>query len=117
MTTLTIPQGTTRTIKISSITDADGNPLDVSSWAVHAVARDGGVAGPVVAEWATNPTGSQGTATASGTTVTLAIPAAMSSAWYWDTALLHVEVTEPGVNGRVERIASATLVLDHEVVI
>lgn len=117
MTTLTIPQGTTRAITVKNITDADGQPLDVSSWAVHAVARYGGIPGPVVAEWSTTPTGDQAQATASGSTVTLPISPALSSAWTWDMAILHVEITEPGANGRVERIAAVELLLDREAVI
>lgn len=113
---LTILQGTTRSITASAIVGADGAPLDVTGWAVLARLRQNSVTGPVVAEWSTTPTGPQGTATASGSAVTIVITPAMSAAWNWRRGVLHAEITEPGVNGRVERIIDVIVHLDREVV-
>lgn len=111
-----VTQGATRTISISGIVDSAGAPLDVTGWAVHAQVRQ--FAGePLLAEWVSGtPTGTQGQATASGTTVELAIPYAMSTAWTWRDGRLHVEITEPGANGRRERIADDRIVVDPEIV-
>jgi len=123
MTTFTITQGATRTVKITNIVDGDEAPLDVTSWSVHAVARENGVPGPVVAEWVSgNPGPGQGQATPIGSEVHLEITPEMSSAWTWDIAALQVEVTESGPSGRVERLVGTSerpvwLVLDHEAVI
>lgn len=114
-TQLTIPQGTTRTIKASNIKDGAGAALDVTGWSVRAVIRQAGVTGPVVADWSTSPSGPQAQATASGTEVTLAITPAMSAAWTWSTGVLQAELTEPGP-GRVERIIDVLVYLDPEAV-
>lgn len=116
MAFLRIAQGTTRTIVITDIVSADGSPLDVTTWTVHAAARRDNTLGEVVAEWHTAPTDDQLTATASGDEISLPIPADVSSEWDWTYALLHVEITEPSPGSRVERVAGATLYLDREVV-
>ncbi|MGH3882113.1 MAG: hypothetical protein ACRDRC_01755 [Pseudonocardiaceae bacterium] len=115
--TLTITQGTTRTVTAADIVDAAGAPLVVTGWSVRAVIRRGAVAGPVVADWSTTPTGSQGQAAATGSTVTLSITPAMSAAWTWTMGRLHCEITEPGPNGRVERIIDEHVYLDPEAVL
>lgn len=111
-----IAQGTTRTIIISGIVDSNGDPLTITGWSVRAQIRrlpDS----PLLAEWVTGtPTGTQGQATASGTEVRLQVPYAMSEAWTWRVATLHVEITEPGVNGRRERITDVPIVVDPELV-
>lgn len=113
---VTITQGADRTIRVSDITDAAGAPLDVTGWAVHATLRNSTVSGPVIAEWHTTPTGDQLDATATGTEVTLAIPADVSAAWVWARGVIHAEIKEPGVDGRTERILDEIAYLDREAV-
>ena len=113
---LTITQGTTRAITATNIVDANGAPLDVTGWTVHAVIRRRDTSGPVVAEWVSGtPTGTQGQATAAGTTVTLTITPAMSAAWAWASGVLQAEITEP-ITGRVERIIDTPVSLSPEAV-
>lgn len=139
-----ITQGTTRTIKASNIVDGNGQPLIITGWAVLAVIRElvshatrdrqwaaaaswasypssaypsyepSAVTGPMVAEWSTTPTGTQGTATAIDREVTLAITPVMSTAWAWRHGVLHAEITEPVSPFRVERIIDRVVYLDPE---
>lgn len=113
---LIIPQGTTRLITVTNIVDSAGAPLSVSGWAVHATIRAPGIGSAVVGEWSTTPTGTQGTATTTGSTITILIPAAMSTAWTWSRGVLQAELTEPGINGRTERIIDQPVRLTPEVV-
>jgi hypothetical protein len=113
---IVITQGATRPILISDITDADNNPLDVTGWTVRAILRRKTVTGPVIAEWRTIPTGSQGTATAIGREVTLAITPEMSAGWDLTYGILHAEITEPSPGERVERILDEFVYLDPEAV-
>lgn len=117
-TNLTLEQGTTRTIRVTGIVDAAGDPLDITGWTVHAQARHKAADSALLAEWHTDPTGDQGDAAATGSEVVLQVPPAMSAAWGWagTTVALHIEITEPGEGGRVERIADARLYVDPEVV-
>jgi hypothetical protein len=115
--TLVIPQGATRTIVIAGIVDNAGAPLDVTGWAVHAQARPrNSPTAPLLAEWSSTPTDGQGVASAAGDEVRLHIPHTMSVAWTWVRARLQCEITEPGPDGRRERIADLELILDHELV-
>lgn len=136
-----ITQGATRTIKASNIVDGNGQPLIITGWAVLAVIRQlyrrsvidrqwataaswsshpsyepSAVTGPVVAEWSTTPTGTQGTATALDREVTLAITPAMSTGWSWEHGVLHAEIREPISPFRVERIIDRVVYLDPEAV-
>jgi hypothetical protein len=114
---LVIEQGTSRAIVISGIVDAVNNPLDVTAWTIHAQARLDPYF-PVLAEWVSGtPTGAQGQATATGDSIRLEIPYAMSSAWTFQTARLQVEMTEPGPSGRRERIGDQVIRLDPEIVL
>lgn len=116
MAPLVIAQGTTRTIQAAAIVDAAGAALDVTGWSVRAVIRQDTVRGAVVAEWVSGtPSGSQGQATASGSTVSLAITPSMSSAWTWSRGVLQAEITEPG-GARVERIIDRPVILSAEAV-
>jgi len=112
---LTITQGATRQIVASNIVDGNGQPLDVTGWGVHAVIRRRDITGPIVAEWSTTPTGTQGTASVGGTTLTLIITPAMSAAWAWAAGVLQAEITEP-ITGRVERIIDTPVSLNPEAV-
>jgi len=112
--TLEITQGTTRSIVVSGIVDANGVALDVTGWVVRAQARREPQAAPLLAEWVSGtPIGAQGQAVASVSTVTLTITPVMSDTWTWRAAVLHIEVTEPVPPFREERIGDVKLILDH----
>lgn len=118
MATHTIYQGEDCAVTISDIVDGAKQPLDVTGWTVHAMARPSATSATLWAEWVSGtPTGSQGQATAAGSVVTLTVPAAMSSAWTWvrRTAELQVEIVEPG-GARTARVADASVYLDPEAV-
>lgn len=115
MATFRITQGADCTIHVRDILDGAKAPLSVTGWVVRAQARcHAGAA--VLAEWRTNPTGSQGTATADSNGIHLNVPAAMSDPWTWTTAQLHVEATEPAPGTRQARPGEADLVLDRAIV-
>jgi len=112
--TLEITQGTTRSIVVSGIVDANGVVLDVTGWTVRAQARREPQAVPLLAEWVSGtPTGTQGQAVTSGSTVTLTVMPAMSDTWTWRAAVLHIEITELAPPFREERIGDVKLILDH----
>ena len=112
--TLELTQGTTRSIVVSGIVDADGAALAVTGWAVRAQARRTPTGAVLLAEWVSGtPTGTQGQAAAAGSTVTLTVTPAMSDTWMWTTAVLHIEITEPAPPFREERIGDVKLILDH----
>lgn len=113
--TLTIPQGADHSITATAIRGSDGNPLDVTGWAVHAVIRAPGTGGPIVGEWSTTPTGAMGVASVSGTTVTLQIAASMFTDFNWSRGILQTKVTEPGP-GRTERLIDRPVRLSPDVV-
>lgn len=109
--TLVIDQGTSRTVVVSDVVDGNGDPLDLTGWTVHAVARAPSVHGTVVGVWRTTPGVGEGTATISGNSISLDVPPDISDAWTFATAVLHIEVQEPGTDGRQERFG-CRLVLD-----
>ncbi len=112
-TPIRIDQGTTRVIVVAGIVAADGTALTVTGWSVRAVARKG-TDGPVLAEWVSGaPTGTQGQAVATGTEVRLTVTPAMSRAWTWAAAELHVHITESALPYREEDI-SGEIPLIHE---
>lgn len=116
-----IEQGTTRTVVIGDITargpDGTKVALDVTGWAVRAVARDSATGTEVLAEWTSGtPTGTQGQASAVGGEVHLHVTPAMSRAWTWAHARLHVSIIEPTEPFREERIGDVTVVNDFTTV-
>ena len=128
-----INQGTDCWIEATNIINGrTGLPMDVTGYAVHAVARaryERRVLGrrvyqyrmnsPVVAEWSTSPTGTQGTAIAGGDVpdrVQLHITPAQTSGWRCPLVVIQAEMTDP-VTGYVERIINEILELDFEAVV
>lgn len=112
-----LAQGTTRTIDVTGIVDANNQPLDVTGWAVRAVARRNTVSGEVVAAWASGtPAAGEGQATTDAAGVHLTVTPAMSDAWGFDVAILHCEITEPVSPFREERIADVTITNDRTTV-
>lgn len=120
---LVIEQGTTRIIVVSKLRDARKQFLNPTGWTTHAVARTG-VWGPVVAVWRSIPGAGEGqaevvaadvlidpTADVTEKWIYLHVTPAMSDAWTWGAAVLHIEIKEPGVDGREERF-SVDLKLD-----
>lgn len=114
--TLTLPQGADCSILVSGIIDGAGFSLNVTGWSVRAQARPTPEDTVLLAEWVTGtPTGLQGQATAAGSTVTLTVPGAMSDAWTWESAVLHIRITEVASPFRRERFG-VRLVLDRSAV-
>jgi len=113
---LFIEQGTDQPIVATDVR-IDGQLVDMTGWSVRAVIRQGSTDGPVVAEWSSDPTGSQGQATAGNGTVSLEITPDMSSAWTWRYGVVQAEATEPGQGGRKARVIKKTVYLDPEAVI
>jgi hypothetical protein len=112
---LTLPQGTTCSISASNVR-IDGVLVDMTTWTAHAVLRQWSEDGPLVAEWSTSPTGSQGQVVLGNGTAELAITPAMSAAWSWSLGICQCEVTEPGIGGRTARVIDQIVYLDREVV-
>lgn len=111
-------------IEARNITDVKtGNLIDVTGYAVHGVARalfERYVLGrpnylrtyrwrmfsPVVAEWSTSPTGTQGTATAGGSdpnAVVLHITPTQTLTWRCPLVIVQAELTDP-ITGYISRI-------------
>ncbi len=115
MATHILTQGADCTIHVRGITDGVGAALNPTGWAVRAQARSDSDA-VLLAEWRSGTTGTWGVATTDAEGVHLAVPAAMSGPWTWGAAKLHVEITEPVLNGRQARPGEADLVLDRAIV-
>jgi hypothetical protein len=101
---LAIKQGTTRTVTITNLRDADGQSLDPTGWGIHGVARPGIWATPV-AVWRNNPNRNAGELLAEivdnemgGKQIDLDIDPAVSDTWHWSVAILDVEIREPLAN-------------------
>ncbi len=114
MATHTITQGSDCTIHVRGIKDAAGAALNPTGWTVRAQARSGPDSS-LLAEWRSGA-GLWGVATTDADGVHLAVPAAMSDPWTWGTAKLHVEITEPVLNGRQARPGEGDLILDRAIV-
>lgn len=97
---ITVPQGAAWS-RTWSITDSNNQPLTVTGWSVRAQIRlshDD----LVLFEWNTTGGVGIGTATASGTTVTVALNGADSAAWTFTKAEYDVYLTDPrGVPTRI----------------
>jgi hypothetical protein len=109
-----------------------GQAMDVTGASVHAVARalyERRVLGrrlfqyrminPVVAEWSTTPTGTQGTAIAGGQItdqVQLHVTPAQTSTWRCPLVIIQAELTD-AITGYVERIIDEVYEVSFEVVI
>jgi hypothetical protein len=111
-----LKQGTSRTVRAFNIVDGADQPLTVTGWLVHGVARADNDEGPVLAEWSDTPTGFQGRATASGRTVNLFITPAMSLAWVCDRVVIQAKITNPLDATQVERIIDVVYDFDREVI-
>ncbi|MGH3987829.1 MAG: hypothetical protein ACRDTZ_10975 [Pseudonocardiaceae bacterium] len=131
-----ILQGVDCWIEAKNIINArTGAPLNVTGFTVRAVARalyERTVLGrrryythrlprfsPVVAEWHTSPTGTQGTAIAGGVAdpyrVQLHVTPSQSSNWLCPLVSIQAEMTDP-VTGYVDRIISEVYEVDFEAV-
>jgi hypothetical protein len=103
-----LAQGTDRTVRASNIVDGNGQALTVSGWSVLAAARAETVGGALLQVWATDPGVDQGTATASGRTVELAITPAMTREWgRCDRVVIQAFITSPS-GDQTERIIYET---------
>lgn len=107
-----IKQGTSRVIRARNILDANGDPLVVTGWSVHAVACRNTTGGTVLSEWSTSPTGTQGTATAIGSEVALQITPGMSASWNCNRVVVQAKLRSPA--NQAERIINQTYDIDRE---
>lgn len=124
--TLTLTQGATETITAKNLLDAAGTPLDPTGWGIHAVIRQYGTEGPVVATWRDDPGEGEGFAEvvdstdpddAEGTKwVVLHVAPAVSAGWSWSFGVCQCEITEPDGDERVARIIDDTVYLNPEAV-
>jgi hypothetical protein len=131
-----IKQGVDCWVEATGIIDVrTGSPMDVTGMTVHAVARalyERYVLGrpnyvrayrwrmlsPVIAEWHTTPTGTQGQATAGGVVtdrVQLHITPTQSSSWRCPLVIIQAELTDP-ITGYVERIIDEVYEISFEAV-
>lgn len=118
MSTLTIRQGETCTIVVSGIVDDNDQAVDVTGWSIRAMARPAALSAELWQEWATSPTGTQGTAQIVTGEIQLLVPHTVSSAWTWagQVGVLQVEATEPAGQQRRARVSEQRIYLDPEAV-
>lgn len=129
-----IKQGTDAWLEATNIIDVrTGDPMDVTGFTVHAVARSrwtgrrvlgrvlwnyNRMAEPVISEWHTSPTGTQGTIIAGGIVpdrVQIHITPTQSSGWRSPLIVIQAEMTDP-VTGYVERIVDEVLEVSYDAV-
>lgn len=134
-----IRQGVDCWIEANNITNVrTGDPMDVTGFAVYGVARAiydrwflgkpnylrGGwrfrpsMWSPVVSEWSTSPTGTQGSATAGGAItnqVVLHVTPAQTRLWKCPLVLIQAELTDP-ITSYVERIIDEVYEVNFEAV-
>ena len=103
--TVKLNQGETSSL-IFPILDEFGAPVTVTGWTAKAQVRSAPGNPTVLYEWSATA----GNITVTGTTVTLRVPAADSSAWTWTTADYDLKLTD--LNGNVYRIAEGQVVVD-----
>lgn len=101
-----IEQGEIETLTIP-VLDGDDAAVTVTGWTVDAAVKTG-PGGPVLYTWPAE------LAVAAGTTVTLTIPPAVSSAWVWRSAYYRVKVVDPGDATQVHRILQGPIVVDPD---
>lgn len=134
-----IRQGVDCWIEANSIINVrTGQPMDVTGASVHAVARaiyerwtlgkPNHLRGyrwaipmnsPIVAEWSTSPTGTQGTATAGGAItdqVQLHVTPEQTKGWRCPLVIIQAELTDP-ITSYVERIIDEVYEVDFEAVV
>lgn len=127
-----IRQGVDCWIEANSIINVQtGQSMDVTGYSVHAVARalyERRVLGrrlfqyrmlnPVVAEWSTTPTGTQGTVVAGGAVpdrVQIHVTPTQTAGWRCPLVMIQAEMTDP-FTGYVARIINEVYEVDFEVV-
>jgi hypothetical protein len=77
---------------IFPVVDKDNQPVTVDGWTGRAQVRESETA-PLLYEW----TGSANNITVAGTSVTLSIPAADSTAWRWTQGLYDLRSPTPEI--------------------
>jgi hypothetical protein len=127
-----IKQGVDLWIEANSIIDVrTGSAMNVTGYPVHAVARaryQRQVLGrriyryrmlePVIAEWHTTPTGTQGLIVAGGAVtdrVQIHVTPTQTSGWRCPLVIIQAEMTDP-ITGFVERIIDEVYEVDPETV-
>lgn len=86
------------------VLDVANQPVDITGWTAKAQVRRSAVE-PVLHEWTTG--GGSPNASIAGSTLTLNVVGAVTTAWPWTAAQISVEVTEPG--GRAHTIARGSI--------
>jgi hypothetical protein len=105
---LTVPQGTTWQASWPMVDDA-GAPLLVDGWDVQGQVRSSASSATVLHTWSS----SDGSAEATGSTVSVSVTPAVSTAWAWRTGVYDVEVTDPA--GPVLRVVQGRVLVDREI--
>lgn len=104
---LVIPQGSAWN-RSWSITDANSSPLTVTGWSVRSQIRSSATTPVVLFEWNTTVGAGIGTATASGTTVTINLTGNIDSAtWPFLSGVYDVYLTDPA--GHPTRIVEGSV--------
>lgn len=105
---LTIPQGTSWEVRWP-LQDASGTASDLTGWTPRAQARTSLTDLTLLHEW----TVAAGNISIVGSSISMRLSPAVSSAWLWRTAVFDVELVH--TDGRVARIGRGELIIDPEV--
>lgn len=108
---VTIPQGAAWS-RVWNITDGNGNPLNVTGWAVRAQIRYSHN-DAVLFEWSSAGGAGIGSAVASGTTATISLTGAESPSWAFTSAEYDVILTD--TNGVPTRIVEGEVTISPSI--
>lgn len=118
-----LTQGVTEEIYAKDLTDDTGQALDPTGWAIHAVARQYGAVGPVVATWSSSPAAGEGLAEvisaispATGKWVVLHCTPTLSDGWTWDRGHLQCVIIEPDNALREARVIDEDVTVNRQCV-
>lgn len=109
---LVIRQGMTERFRWPVTDPTTGNPIDISSWSARGQVRKWSNADELLHEWST-ATGNLTLGSDGYLTITVA--PAVSSAWDWVEGRYDIELTMPGADGDVIRIAEGRVMVSPEI--
>ena len=102
---LVIDQGSDYEVSFP-VLDPSGQAQDLSGWSARSQVRGSVADVDVLHDFATE-------LTLTGSSVTLTVPAAVSTTWAWTSAVYDLEVAAPG--GAVTRLAEGAVIVRPEV--